>query len=212
MSVWSWLGPKLYDPFLAVGELRGLRQRRSDVLAHAQGSVLEIGAGTGLNARHYPPVDALVLTEPDPHMRSRLAARLAGHPLSPRVVQAAAEDLPFDDGSFDTVVSTMVLCTVADPQQVLREIHRVLRPHGRFLFIEHVRSEQPRLARWQDRLHPVWKPFALGCHCNRDTMSLLSSSGWTVEGLQHFRWHGMPFLVKPAVSGWAAPARPVEVR
>jgi ubiquinone/menaquinone biosynthesis C-methylase UbiE len=205
MSVWSWLGPKLYDPFLAMGELRGLRQRRSVLLADVKGHVLEIGAGTGLNVRHYPPVDALVLTEPDQQMTRRLHSRLAGHPLSPTVVEAPAEDLPFDDDTFDSVISTMVLCTVPDPGQVLDEVRRVLRPNGRFLFIEHVRSEQPRLARWQDRLHSLWKPFALGCHCNRDTVALLSTSGWTVEALEHFKWRGMPFLVKPAVAGAATP-------
>jgi ubiquinone/menaquinone biosynthesis C-methylase UbiE len=205
MSVWSWLGPKLYDPFLAVGELRGLRRRRRDLLAEARGHVLEIGAGTGLNVRHYPRVDELVLTEPDPQMTRRLHARLAGHPISPSVVEAPAESLPFDSGSFDTVVSTMVLCTVPDPGRVLDEVRRVLRPSGRFLFIEHVRSEQPRLARWQDRLHPLWKPFALGCHCNRDTMALLATSGWTVDALRQFTWRGMPFLVRPAVAGSATP-------
>ena len=103
-------------------------------------------------------------------MARRLKARLAAHPLAPAVVEAPAEELPFDDGSFDVVISTMVLCTVADPETVLREVDRVLRPNGRFLFIEHVRSERPRLARWQDRLLPLWKPFAMGCHCNRDTV------------------------------------------
>ena len=205
MSVWSWVGPRVYDPFLALGELRGLKQRRRTLLADAHGHVLEIGAGTGLNAPHYPPVDALVLSEPDQQMTRRLQSRLVGHPANPTVVQAPAEELPFDDDSFDTVISTMVLCTVRDPAQAMDEVRRVLRPKGRFLFIEHVRSERPRLARWQDRLHSIWKPVALGCHCNRDTMALLSASGWTVEALQHFSWRGMPFLVKPAVMGLATP-------
>lgn len=206
MSVWSWLGPKVYDPFLAVGEWRGMRQRRRMLLADARGHVLEIGAGTGLNVRHYPQVDALVLTEPDPQMARRLRSRVVGHPLSPTVLEAPAEDLPFVDGSFDTVVSTMVLCTVSEPRHALDEIRRVLRPGGRFLLIEHIRSDQPRLARWQDRLHSVWRPFALGCHCNRDTVALLSSAGWTVDALQHFDWRGMPFLIKPAVAGAVIPA------
>ena len=205
MSVWSWLGPRLYDPFLALGELRGLRQRRRELLADGRGRVLEIGAGTGLNVPHYRAVEALVFTEPDRHMARRLNSRLIGHPASPRVVEASAEDLPFDDGSFDTVVSTMVLCTVADPGRALAEVRRVLRPDGRFLFIEHVRSDQPGLARWQDRLLPVWKPFAMGCHCNRDTLKMMLTSGWKVDELQHVQWRGMPFLVKPVVAGAAMP-------
>lgn len=210
MNLWSWLGPRLYDPFLALGEWRGLRHQRRTLLSAARGDVLEIGAGTGLNVRHYPTsVDGLVLTEPDGQMARRLKARLSAHPLAPAVVEAPAEELPFDDGSFDVVISTMVLCTVADPETVLREVDRVLRPNGRFLFIEHVRSEHPRLARWQDRLLPLWKPFAMGCHCNRDTVRLLSHAGWSVDALHHFEWRGMPFIVKPAVAGSAgrAPAR-----
>ena len=203
MSVWSWLGPKVYDPFLLVGELRGLRQRRRELLADARGQVLEIGAGTGLNLPHYPRVEALVLIEPDQQMTRRLNARLETCAAAATVVAAPADDLPFDDNSFDTVVSTLVLCTVADAARALDEVRRVLRPEGRFLFIEHVRSQQPRLARWQDRLQSLWKPFALGCHCNRDTVALLSSSGWRVEELRDFEWRGMPFLVKPAVAGTA---------
>jgi ubiquinone/menaquinone biosynthesis C-methylase UbiE len=207
MSVWSWLGPKLYDPFLAVGELRGMRHRRRALLAEARGRVLEIGAGSALNLRHSPPDDAPGLSEPDRQMTRRLRSRAAGDALSPSVVEAPAEDLPFEDDSFDTVVSTMVLCTVADPAQVMNEVRRVLRPNGRFLFIEHVRSQKPWLARWQDRLHSMWKPFAMGCHCNRDTMTLLSSSGWRVDEPQHFSWRGMPFVVKPVVAGWASALR-----
>jgi len=131
MSVWSWLGPKVYDPFLAVGELRGLRVRRRELLAAARGDVLEIGAGTGLNLRHYAPVETLVLTEPDRQMARRLRARVAAHPFSPRVVEASAEDLPFDDASFDVVISNGVVDLIPDKDAVFAELHRVLEPGGR---------------------------------------------------------------------------------
>ena len=208
MSVWSWLGPRLYDPFLGVAELRGMRSRRQALLADAGGHVLEVGAGTGLNLRHYPSVDRLVLTEPDPQMARRLKSRVARQAPAAQVVEAPAEELPFEEGSFDTVISTLVLCTVPLLMPALAEIRRVLRPNGRFLFIEHVRADSARLARWQDRLQPAWQPFGLGCHCNRDTVGTLLGAGWEVDEVQRFAWRGMPFLVKPVVAGWAAPPRP----
>lgn len=206
MGAWSWLGPRLYDPFLAFGEWRGLQQRRASLLAGARGRVLEIGAGTGLNVRHYPgQIDELVLAEPDPQMARGLRARVAGHPASPTVVAAPAEELPFDSGTFDTVISTMVLCTVPELPPALREIRRILRHDGQFLFMEHVRADDPRLARWQDRALRIWKPFALGCHCNRDTMTVLRESDWAIHSLQQFEWRGMPFIVKPVIAGSATP-------
>lgn len=206
MSMWSRLGPLVYDPFLALGEVRGMRRQREALLADARGRVLEIGAGTGLNLRHYPEVDELVLSEPDRGMARRLASRATGHPATPTVLESPAERLPFDSGSLDTVISTLVLCTVPDPAGTLAEIRRVLRPDGQLLFIEHVRSDKARVARWQDRLQPAWKPFALGCHCNRDTLGMVADAGWTVHMRQRFSWRGMPFIVKPVVAGAAVPA------
>lgn len=207
MGVWAgWLGPRLYDPFLALGERRGLQQRRRELLAVARGRVLEIGAGTGLNVRHYPAgLDELILAEPDPQMARALQSRVAARGAASAVVESAAEDAPFDSDSFDTVVSTMVLCTVADPLAVLREIKRILRPDGQLLFMEHVRSDDPKTAGWQDRLQPVWKPFALGCHCNRDLLGHLDANSWAIASLERFEWRGMPFVVKPVVAGMLRP-------
>jgi ubiquinone/menaquinone biosynthesis C-methylase UbiE len=188
-----------YDSFLALGERRGMRERRRALLSSTRGRVLEIGAGTGLNLAHYPDaVTELVLTEPDDGMRSRLDRR-AGY----RTLDAPAERLPFEDGSFDFVVSTMVLCTVEDPAAALAEIRRVLAPEGRLLFVEHVRSDSPRLARWQDRLEAPWRAFAVGCRCNRPTLGLLAASGLEVERLERARWRGMPFVVSPLAWGAA---------
>jgi ubiquinone/menaquinone biosynthesis C-methylase UbiE len=142
-SLWDRLGAWIYDPFLWLGERRGMARRRHDLLADAEGRVLEIGAGTGLNLRHYGvPVEALVLTEPVEPMARALERRVqrVGRPADVR--RASAEALPFGDDSFDTVVSTMVLCTVQDQALALSEIARVLRPGGRLLFIEHLRRRR----------------------------------------------------------------------
>jgi ubiquinone/menaquinone biosynthesis C-methylase UbiE len=191
-----------YDAFLSLAERRGMRERRRALLARAHGRVLEIGAGTGLNLAHYPAaVTGLVVTEPDDRMRSLLERRATGRAT---VSDAPAEALPFPGGSFDFVVSTMVLCTVADPEAALGEIRRLLAPGGRFLFIEHVRADTPRLARWQDRLEAPWRAFGEGCRCNQPTLGLLADGGLEVERLERDRWRGMPAVVGPLVLGAAA--------
>jgi ubiquinone/menaquinone biosynthesis C-methylase UbiE len=203
-TLWAHAGARLYDPFLALGERRGMRERRRSLLAGAHGRVLEIGAGTGLNLPHYPGADSeLVLAEPDPGMRARLARRAAG---SARVVDASAEALPFPEDSFDCVVSTMVLCTVADVDATLSEVRRVLRPGGRLLFVEHVRSDAPRLARRQDRLAAAWHAFGSGCRCNQPTLALLTASGLSVDRVETGAWRGMPRIVHPLVAGHATVA------
>src|SRR5207249_6677845 len=129
--------------------------------------VLEIGAGTGANLSLYgPAVESLTLTEPERPMLRRLERRARDHASSATVLRAPAEDLPFEDGSFDTVVTTLVLCGVDDQPRALREARRVLRPGGRLLFLEHVRSDDPGVARLQDRMN--WLNHSIfGCDCNR---------------------------------------------
>jgi SAM-dependent methyltransferase len=122
------------------------------------------------------------------------------------VVCAPGEALPFPDASFDTVALTMVLCTAPDPAAVLAEIHRVLRPGGRLLFLEHVRAGDPALARWQDRLHTPWLLFGNGCHCNRDTPATLRASDLTVEEASRGELPGAVPLVKPMYMGVARAA------
>ena len=201
-GLWARVGARIYDPFLALGEHRGMRTRRRALLSRAQGRVLELGAGTGLNLAHYPDDVELVLSEPEPAMRAALERRLArsGRPAS--IVVAPAEALPFPDGSFDTVVSTLVLCTVGDPEAAIAEARRVLRPGGRLLFLEHVRGASPRLARWQDRLEAPWAAFAQGCHCNRPTEELLAGAV-RLERVERARWSGMPAIVRPLIAGEA---------
>ena len=206
MSLYSHVFARVYDPFLAFGERSGMRELRRETLAAARGRVLEVGAGTGLNVQLYPgTVTGITLAEPDAPMAARLRRRVSqsAHPVE--VVQAPAEQLPFADGSFDTVVSTLVLCTVADMAASLREIGRVLAPGGQLLFVEHVRAGHGRLVRWQERLHEPWRRFACGCHCNRDTAVALRDNGFAVERVQEHRWRRMPRIVQPLLAGIASP-------
>ncbi len=201
-TFWERLGAHLYDPFLWFGERRGQGARRRQLLAAASGRVLEIGAGTGLNVEHYPASAELILTEPAESMAARLHTQLRRAGRAAEVVAAGAEALPVQTASIDTVVSTMVLCTVPDPAAALAEIVRVLRPGGRLLFCEHVRSESVRLARWQHRLARSWQAFALGCHSNRDLLPVVARA-LRISELERAVWHGMPAVVHPLIVGTA---------
>ena len=207
LAAWARAFAVLYDPFLWVGERAGLRAQRGELLSRARGCTVEIGSGTGLNLPYYPDdLDELVLVEPDAAMRSRLEKRLGRSGRRARLVDAGAERLPFADGSVDTVVSTFVLCTVDAPDLALREIARVLRPDGQLLFIEHVRSESPALAYWQDCLARPWRRFAQGCRCNRATAELIVTCGLELEQVHEASWPAMPPIVRPLIAGQAWPA------
>jgi SAM-dependent methyltransferase len=207
-GAWARIFALLYDPFLWMGERAGLHAHRKELLGKARGCTLEVGCGTGLNLAHYhADLDELMLVEPDASMRSRLDKRLRRSPHRPQVIEAPAERLPLADGSIDTVVSTLVLCTIDAPDLALAEIARVLRPGGRLLFIEHVRSESPRLARWQDRLAGPWRIFAQGCRCNRATVALITASGFQLESERQAVWRAMPPIVRPLIVGQARKER-----
>jgi ubiquinone/menaquinone biosynthesis C-methylase UbiE len=202
-GAWSRFAAAVYDPFLALGEHRGMRTRRRRLLEQAHGRVLEIGAGTGLNLPHYPEgLDELVLSEPLDPMARRLESRLRRSGVRGSVLRAGAEALPLATDSVDMVVSTMVLCTVPDPAAVLDEIRRVLRRGGRLLFCEHVRSDSTRLARRQRRLAGLWAAFADGCRCDQDTLGLIERA-LQIERVEREEWHGMPGLVRPLIVGEA---------
>ena len=203
-SAWDVVGAHIYDAFLALGEHRGMAARRAALLADARGTVLEIGAGTGTNVAAYPAVDRLLLTEPAPTMRGLLTKRVTRDQADAVVVDAGAADLPVPNGSVDTVVSTMVLCTVPDMDAALSEIARVLRPGGRFLFVEHVGAPEGSTLRcWQERLIEPWAAFAMGCRCDRDIGGGIGRH-LDVDEIREEQWLGMPALVRPLVVGTAA--------
>ncbi len=197
----------MYDRMMTGVEEAGLSRWRAELLGEASGATLELGAGTGRNLAFYPDdVSRLVLAEPDRSMRTRLRRAVVSthRPRPVEVVDAPAEALPFEDASFDTVVATLVLCSVRDPERALCEVRRVLRPEGRFLFIEHVAAEDrpPRL-RWQQRVEPVWRAVAGNCHLTRRTETAIAAAGLTVERVERASMRKAPSFVRPTIRGSA---------
>jgi ubiquinone/menaquinone biosynthesis C-methylase UbiE len=204
MSLYGRLIAAGYDTMMAGSEKAVLCEHRKTLLGRVAGHVIEIGGGTGANLPFYgDAVEELVITEPEEPMARRLERKLADYSLPARVVRARAEELPFEDQSFDFAVSTLVLCTVDDPKRALEEIHRLLKPNGQLLFVEHVRADEPRLARWQDRLHGVQFRFAYGCHCNRRTLESIENAGFSVAELTRDRMRKVPPIVRPLIVGAA---------
>ena len=190
----QFLVPVVFQPFAEdmAARAAALRPRR----------ILELAAGTGvLTSRLLGalPSAGVIATDLNEAMVAFGSTRAPGAVWR----QADAERLPFPDASFDTVALTLVLCTVPDPDAALRETARVLKPGGRFLFLEHVRSEDAKLARWQDRLHGPWYAFGHGCNCNRDTAAAIERSPLRVERLERGAIPKMPPLVKPLLQGSA---------
>jgi len=203
-ATWGRAFAALYDRGLKATEEAGLGRMRAELLAKAGGRTLELGAGTGVNLDLYPEaVEELVLIEPDLHMAKRLRERLQLSSRSAKLVEAPAERLPFEGDSFDTAVTTLVLCTVPDPVAAIAELERVLKPGGRLLFIEHVRGEDPDLARWQDRLEKPWRFLGDGCHCNRDTLATLGASRLEVDAVEHGELPKTPPIIRPLIRGSA---------
>jgi ubiquinone/menaquinone biosynthesis C-methylase UbiE len=192
-----------YDRQMAGAERAGLADFRAQLLAGVGGQVLEIGGGTGANLPHYgPAVESLTMTEPQPAMLRRLQRKVSEQAPAAHVLRAPAEDLPFADGTFDVAVSTLVLCGVDDQPRALRELRRVLRPGGQFLFLEHLRSDDPRLARLQDRMNWLNR-LVVCCDCNRPTLNSIEEAGFTVTHLEHRALPKAPKFVGPAIMGGA---------
>lgn len=203
-AVWGRIFAFLYDTAFVLAEKRGLKKIRIELLGLASGKVVELGAGTGLNLAHYPAhVEELLLTEPDPYMAAKLRKRTTSTTLNISIVETLADSLPVESASVDTVVCTLVLCTVPDPERTIQEISRVLRPNGRFIFAEHVRSENRKIAWLQDKLNTSWGWYACGCNCNRDTVATLRDSPLRVIELRKDRLRWISPLVHPLVIGVA---------
>lgn len=200
----------IYDRFMRAAERACLEEWRTELLADLSGSILEIGAGTGANVSRYPSaVKRLVLVDDDRHMLAKLEARVresglrdGGTELDIR--EASAVALPFPDASFDAVVSTLVLCSVPEPDVVLREIRRVLRPSGVFVYLEHVADEEgtSRFA-WQRRVEPVWKRLAGNCHLTRRTSDAIRRAGFVVDDERRESMRKALPIVRPTVRGIA---------
>ena len=166
---------------------------RTEILRSVAGEVLEIGIGTGLNLSHYGPnVSRVRAVDPTPMLPKRMAGRRAAVPFPVEITHQSAERLPYEDRTFDCVVSTWTLCTITDPVRALQEVRRVLRPEGRFLFLEHGRSGDQKIARWQDRLNPVQNIIGCGCNLNRRIDDLIAQAGLNITQFDRFAMRGVP--------------------
>lgn len=196
-----------YDRIMRKVEEAGLTRWRRDLLASLSGTVLEIGAGTGRNVPLFPSdLTSLVLAEPDRHMRARLVQVTAEVGLDVEIIAAPVEDLPFGDASFDAVVATLVLCSVRDQATALREIRRVLRPDGHFVFIEHVAATNlPRRLRWQRRVEPLWSRVSGNCHLSRCTAEAIETAGFRFIRIESAGMRKAPAIVRPTIRGIATP-------
>jgi ubiquinone/menaquinone biosynthesis C-methylase UbiE len=193
----------MYDRFTAKTEEACFAGHREALLPRINGEVLEIGGGTGANLPYYGQgVASLTVTEPSKPMIGRLQRRINEFAPRAKLLRAPAEDLPFEDDSFDAVVSTLVLCSVDDQPRAMRELHRVLRPGGRLVFMEHIRSEEERVARLQDRLNWLNR-LVVHCDCNRATLHTMQTEGFELTQVQEDEIPKSPRFVGPLAVGVA---------
>jgi ubiquinone/menaquinone biosynthesis C-methylase UbiE len=199
--------PRLMDWVMSGRRFQELRRQ---ALAPARGHVLEIGFGTGLNLPHYPKgVTWLTAVDPAnfPHKLVEKRTTVASIPV--KLVRLSAETLPFESGQFDWAVSTWTLCTIPDPVAALRDVRRVLKPGGQFIFLEHGRSEDPQIAVWQNRLNPLQRVIACGCNLNRAIDTLIRQAGLAITQLERFEMDNLPRIAGSMYWGIATPHRPI---
>ena len=192
----------LYDLLSRRAEHGELGERRGALVAGLEGDILEVGAGTGANLRHYKRAARVVALEPDASMARRLPPKVAEAAVPVEVLRGSLDALPFPAATFDAVVSTFVLCSVEEPGRALGEIHRVLRPGGQLVVLEHVRGKG-RLARWQELFTPLHRRLAGNCHLNRDTRSEIGQAGFDAGGVRAVRIPGSHPLVRAGIQGEA---------
>lgn len=193
--------PRLMDWVMAGEEFRRLR---TELLAPVHGNVLELGIGTGLNLPHYPKtITWLHAVDPANLLPKIVTERCTSLSFPVRIQHVTAESLPYDDRSFDYVVSTWTLCTIPDPVKALREVRRALKPDGMFLFLEHGRSEDAKVAAWQDRLNPIQNIIGCGCNLNRKIDQIIAQAGLKIMTLDRFQMQSVPRLGSEMYRGTA---------
>jgi SAM-dependent methyltransferase len=198
----KYVFPRLLDWTLGAPEFGKYRRC---ALAPARGDTLEIGFGTGLNLPYYPDsVTRLTVIDSENMLRQRVAQRIIACPIPVTKMQLDAQGrLPFDDATFDSVVTTLTLCSIADPAPALAEIRRVLKPNGQFVFFEHGRSDDPAMARKQDRFNPLQKLISAGCNLNRQIDHLIREAGFEIAQLDRFLLPKTPRLLAEMYRGVA---------
>lgn len=186
---------RLYERISAESERRGTAEHRDRALAGLSGRVIEVGAGNGMNFRHYPDtVTEVVAVEPEDTLRgvAEQAAATAAVPV--KVVAGHGDALLFDDGTFDAAVLSLVLCSVPEPGHFLAEVRRVLKPGGELRFFEHVRSSSTLLGIFQDAITPAWSLIGGGCHLNRDSRSAIDAAGFDIDDIDRFAYRPLKFV------------------
>ncbi len=203
MAIWEVVFAKLYDKMNARMEAGFMGRKRAELVGSIEGRVLEIGAGSGANLAHYQLAKSVVAAEPSQPMRAMLSSRVAIARVPVEIIDAPGEALPYDDSSFDAVVSTLVLCTVRDVDATLQEVRRVLKPGGALYFIEHGGGAHGNRGHWQRRLNPLWKRVACGCHLTRDAPSNIERNGFVLQSSVEFDPAQTPSVLLPFTQGVA---------
>lgn len=189
---------------------REIGSQRDELLAGLSGRIVEVGAGNGANFRHYPPaVEEVVAVEPEPYLRAKAEQAAREAPVTVRVMDGTADELPLEPDSVDAAIASLVLCTIPDGPGALAEMSRVLKPGGELRFLEHVRSDEPRKARVQriSDSSGIWPLMGGGCHCSRDTIAAIETAGYSIERLDSFSLGPSWWITNPHVLGVARAPR-----